>query len=750
MPFNDLPTEAMTTNESGNRLSLLWIRAGAGIMLILLIVNVAVAVRNIRQLSEDSKWVAHTHQVIIRLQDLLSSVKDAETGQRGFIITDDPRYLEPYSRAIGEVDKKVDDIASLTKDNPHQQARLPELRQRIASRLQTLDHNIALKKSDGFDVVRQSIKTDKGKNEMDALRTVIDEMIEHEKSLLADRAWKTEQTHRLARFTSLLSGVLALAAVGAFLVLLRRHLKARAKAAVVIAEQAERLRTTLASIGDAVIATDAEGRITIMNAVAESLTGWKMEQAAGLPLEKAFNIVNETTRQLVESPVTRALREGIIVGLANHTVLIAKDGTEHPIDDSAAPIRCKEGQIVGCVLVFRDITERKQSEDQLRELAASLSEANRRKNEFLAVLAHELRNPLAPIRNALQIMRLAEGKGETVKFASEIMQRQVDHMVRLVDDLLDLSRISQGRIELRQERVELSQVLHHAIETIRPGVDQAGHKLTVTLPSQPVYLYADPTRLAQVFGNLLSNSCKYSDPGCHISLAVEEQGGEVLVSVKDTGVGIPSDMLSKIFDMFMQVDRSLDRSQGGLGIGLTLVQRLVEMHGGSVSAFSEGEGRGCEFVVRLPVLSEAEHPSQPATKESAARTIRRFLVVDDNRDSAESLAIWLKINGNDTHTAFDGLEAVEAAATLRPDVILLDIGLPKLNGYEAARRIRQQSWGKTVVLVALTGWGQEEDRRRSSEAGFDGHLVKPVDFDRLMNVLANIDATTPPAEESAS
>lgn len=748
MPFNDLPTEAMMKDESGNRLSLVWIRAGAGIVLVLLIVNVAIAVRNIRQLSEDSKRVAHTHKVIIGLQELLSLVKDAETGQRGFIITDDARYLEPYNQAIGKIDNKVNEIAGLTKDNAHQQARIPELRQRIAKRLQTLDHNIALKKLDGFGAVRESIKTNQGKNEMDALRDVIGVMINEEEVLLADRAQKTEQTHRLARFTSLLSGLLALVAVGAFLVLLRRHLTARAKAAVVIAEQAERLRTTLASIGDAVIATDAEGQITMMNAVAESLTGWKIEQAAGLPLKKVFNIVNETTRQLVESPVTRALREGIIVGLANHTVLIAKDGTEWPIDDSAAPIRCKEGQIVGCVLVFRDITERKQAEDQLRELAANLSEANRRKNEFLAVLAHELRNPLAPIRNALQIMRLAEGNGETVKFASEIMERQVDHMVRLVDDLLDLSRISQGRIELRHERVDLSQVLHHAIETIRPSVDQAGHKLTVTLPSQPVYLHADPTRLAQVFGNLLSNSCKYSDPGCQISLAVEEQSGEVLVSVKDTGVGIPPEMLSKIFDMFMQVDHSLDRSQGGLGIGLTLVQRLVEMHGGSVSAFSEGKGRGSEFVVRLPILSEAKQPLQPATKEVAARTIRRFLVVDDNRDSAESLAIWLKINGNETHTAFDGLEAVEAAATIRPDVILLDIGLPKLNGYEAARKIRQQPWGKAVVLVALTGWGQEEDRRRSSDAGFDGHLVKPVDFDRLMNVLANIDTSAPPEERS--
>ena len=745
MPFNDLAGRTITEDESGNQLSLHWIRAGAGIVLILLIVNVALAVLNIRQLNEDSNWVNHTHRVIERLQTLLSLVKDAETGQRGFIITDDPRYLEPYNTALGAINQQVDDLAKLTEDNAHQQAQFPDLKNRIATRLRSLEQNIALRQTQGFDAVRQSIKTDRGKNEMDALRAVIGEMIEYEQSLLNDRAQKTIRTHRVARYTTILSGLLAVAAVSAFLVLLRRHLAARTKASLIIAEQAERLRITLASIGDAVIATDAEGRITMMNAVAESLTGWKIEEAATLPLERAFNIVNETTRKQVESPVRRVLREGIIVGLANHTVLIAKDGTERPIDDSAAPIRYKEGQLAGCVLVFRDITERKQAEDQLRELAANLSEADRRKNEFLATLAHELRNPLAPIRNALQIMQFADGKGESVKFASEIMERQIDHMVRLVDDLLDLSRISQGRIELRPERVELSQILHQAVEICRPAIDQAGHKLTISLPSQPVYLSADPTRLVQVFGNLFSNSCKYSDPGCQISLTVTQADNEVVVSVKDTGVGIPPEMLSKVFEMFRQVDHSLERSQGGLGIGLTLVQRLVEMHEGSVSAFSEGVGRGSEFVVRLPVVAETKPPEKPTARKPPASAARRFLVVDDNRDSAESLAVWLKLTGHESHIAFDGLAAVEAAATLRPDVIVLDIGLPKLNGYEAARRIRQEPWGKSIVLLALTGWGQEDDRRRSSDAGFDGHLVKPVDFNRLMKVLAEIEANAPSA-----
>ncbi|MDQ3011043.1 MAG: ATP-binding protein, partial [Acidobacteriota bacterium] len=346
---------------------------------------------------------------------------------------------------------------------------------------------------------------------------------------------------------------------------------ARQRAEDALRKQSEWLRVTLASIGDAVISTDAEGSVTFMNGIAESLTGWTQAEALGHPLPDIFHIINEQNRQPVDNPAIRALREGNIVGLANHTTLIAKDGTEWPIDDSAAPIRNDQGEVGGVVLVFREITERKQAEDQLRELAANLSEADRRKNEFLAMLAHELRNPLAPIRNALQIVRLSDSNSEAVKSASEIMERQIDQMVRLVDDLLDVSRISRGKIELRRERVELSQIIHQAIETSRPAVDQARQELTVMLPPQPVYVHADPVRLAQVFSNLLNNSCKYSEPEGHIWLTAEQQGSDVVVSVKDTGIGIPLDMLPKIFEMFTQVDRSLDRSQGGLGIGLSLV-----------------------------------------------------------------------------------------------------------------------------------------------------------------------------------
>ncbi len=354
-------------------------------------------------------------------------------------------------------------------------------------------------------------------------------------------------------------------------------------------------------------------------------------------------------------------------------------------------------------------------------------------------MAHELRSPLAPIRNGLEIMRLSGGRREAVEKARGMMERQLGQLVRLVDDLLDVSRISRGKLELRKERVDLAVVLNNAVETCRPLIDSNGHKLTVGMPAQPVFVDADVTRLAQAFANLLSNAAKYSERGGRIALTAERQGGDAVVSVKDGGVGIPPDMLPKIFEMFTQVDRTLERSQGGLGIGLTLVKKLVDMHGGSVEAKSDGDGRGSEFVVRLPMASAAVREVKPSSEEDEPACPSgqcRILVADDNEDAADSLAMMLQIMGNEVRTTNDGLQAVEAAEAFRPDVILLDIGMPKLNGYEVCRRIREQPGGKKVVLIALTGWGQEQDKRRSQEAGFDHHMVKPVDPAALEKLLA--------------
>ncbi len=631
-------------------------------------------------------------------------------------------------------------------------------------------------------------------------------------------------------------------------------------------ERREVFRVTLHSIGDAVITTDLHGSITALNEVAESLTGWSHDDALGQPLDRVFNIVNEATRQPVENPATRALREGVVVGLANHTVLIKKDGQECPIDDSAAPIRNEFGYVSGCVLIFRDVTaqrllerdranqllttrllasivessndaiisksldgiiqswnaaaealfgytaeqaigkhisliippermaeedtiiaglkkgqriehfetermrsdgrhitvsltisplkddagnvvgaskiardmsERKRLEDSLRKLASDLSEADRRKNEFLATLAHELRNPLAPMSNMLEVVKRSGNNTELLTQAHDTLERQLAQLVRLVDDLLDLNRITHDRLELRRSEVELATVVQQAVEVARPLIDAAGQKLTIDLPDEAIYLNADCARLAQVFGNLLNNSCKYTRPNGAISLSARRNGNnEVSVSVRDNGAGIPPDKLDSIFDMFMQVDRNSDRSQDGLGIGLTLVKRLVEMHGGSIEARSAGEDQGSEFVVQLPIVDKPAVASSSVSKAAPAPSSqRRILIVDDNLDSAESLAMLLELTGNQTYLAHDGVEAIESIEKYRPEVVLLDIGLPELDGHEVCRRVREQPWGKDIRIIALTGWGQDDDRRKSEEAGFNGHLVKPVDYDKLLALL---------------
>jgi PAS domain S-box-containing protein len=671
-----------------------------------------------------------------------------------------------------------------------------------------------------------------------------------------------------------------------------------------IRAQREQLRVTLESIGDAVLVTDHEGRVTLLNPVAEALTGWTKAEAAGLPLAQIFRITNEQTGRGAENPVERVLREGVVVGLANHTVLTGRDGSRRPIDDSAAPIRDGRGNLTGVVMVFRDVTQRRRAEQtarfladasaalaglvdyestlrkvarlavpffadwcavdmagedgSIRRLAAAhvdpakvelahelhrrfptdpqaprgvghilrtgqaeliseitdallaetvkdrellrilrelglksyigvplevrgrvlgvltfiaaesgrrydandlavaqdlahraavaienarlyhdLREADRRKDEFLAMLAHELRNPLAPIRNSLEVLRVRRVNGDAAERAREMMARQVQHLVRLVDDLLDVSRIMRGKIELRKERVELHKVVERAVETAHPALDAQGHALTVSLPPEPIWLEADPIRLAQVVANLLNNAAKYTEKAGQVALTVERHGGEVVLRVKDTGIGIAPEMLPRLFELFMQAERSLARSQGGLGIGLALVKKLVEMHGGRVSASSAGPGKGSEFTIRLPVLpahagQEAKAPA-PGPVQTPERL--RVLVVDDNVDAAESLAMVLRFLKQDVQVAHDGPSALEAARTYRPDFIILDIGLPGLSGHDVARELRQQPEFRETLLVAVTGYGQDEDRRRSQEAGFDLHLTKPVEPSDLEKLL---------------
>jgi signal transduction histidine kinase/CheY-like chemotaxis protein len=418
--------------------------------------------------------------------------------------------------------------------------------------------------------------------------------------------------------------------------------------------------------------------------------------------------------------------------------LIAKDGRQLPIDDNVAPIRDEHGNVTGIVLIFRDVAERRRSEMALRD-------ADRRKDEFLAILAHELRNPLAPICTALEIMRTPAADAVITGRAKDVMGRQLQHLVRLVDDLMDVSRIMRGKIELRKETVDVRSIASRAIEAAQSVIDAQGHQLSLSLPSEPVLLTTDPVRLAQVINNLLTNAAKYTEPGGRISLEVATASGEVVIRVRDNGIGIPGEMLPQVFDMFTQVDSSASRSQGGLGIGLTLVKSLVELDGGRVEAHSEGAGKGSEFVVRLPSCRGQVAVSHPAASEIAHHHVpkRRVLVVDDNVDAAETLATLLRLKGHAVDIAYDGPSAIEAANRHAPEIVFLDIGMPGMDGLAVASRLRSSpAVSPHPLLVAVTGWGQDEDRRRTERAGFDFHLVKPVSPIEVGQLLARAEAVS--------
>ncbi len=399
-------------------------------------------------------------------------------------------------------------------------------------------------------------------------------------------------------------------------------------------------------------------------------------------------------------------------------------------------IRNENGQPIAYSTICRDTTERKHLEDTLRAVAADLSSAYRRQNEFLATLAHELRNPLAPIRTGLEIIRTSMDNRKVVEEVRGMMERQTIQMVRLVDDLLDLSRIQQDKFNLRIARIDLAEVLRNAIESIRPFIDVAKHTLEISLPPEPTFLDADSSRLAQVFSNLLSNAAKYTPNGGVIRVRGEVLQHEVRVSVKDNGLGIPLEMQDRVFEMFTQIDRSVESHYTGLGVGLTLVQKIVKMHGGNVSVHSEGPNKGSEFTVCLPIVDRLGISEGDAAMEGNENVqTRRILVVDDNRDAATSLGLVLNIMGHEVRTAYDGQEAVATAEAFRPEIILMDIGMPRMNGIEAARHIRGKPWGRAVTLVALTGWGQESDKSRTRESGFDLHLTKPVEPEMIQRIL---------------
>jgi PAS domain S-box-containing protein len=476
---------------------------------------------------------------------------------------------------------------------------------------------------------------------------------------------------------------------------------------------------------------DAEGLITYFNPHAQKLWGraprlndaadrycgsFKLFSTEGVPLKHS------------ECWMALALQNGR--GYNGEEIVVERpDGRRLSVLAHANPFHDETGNLLGAVNVLVDISERTRSERELKE-------ADRNKNEFLATLAHELRNPLAPLRNAVEFLQLKNPPSPEVKWAFDVIDRQMHQMTRLVDDLLDIARITNNRLELRKERVDLVSVLRTAIETAKPLIEASDLKFVVSLPPTPVGLQVDPIRVAQVIANLLNNAAKYSQPGGTVWLIAEARNSEAEIVVRDDGIGVDAPVLARIFSMFAQTDHKCD----GLGIGLALARRLTEMHGGTISVHSDGLGKGAEFTLRLPLAAAppADSEPNPETATAPPGTRLRILVVDDNRDTADSLQMLLHAMGNEIRTAYDGVEAVRCAEAFKPDIVFLDIGLPKMSGYEVAQALRKQQGDRKLTLVAISGWGQEADRMRSREAGFDRHLVKPVDPAAIFELLSTL------------
>jgi PAS domain S-box-containing protein len=500
-------------------------------------------------------------------------------------------------------------------------------------------------------------------------------------------------------------------------------------------ESESRRAAILETALDCIISIDHESRIIEFNPAAESTFGYRKGEVLGQPMTEV--IMPARFREAHNRGLAHYLktREGPLLGKRIEISALRADGSEFPIELSIVPHGSESKPFFTAYL--RDITERKEAEEQIRsamlreqERSDQLREADRRKDEFLAMLAHELRNPLAAVANSLLISRTSGISEQDRNWAQDVMERQIGQLTRLIDDLLDVSRITRGKIKLRKEVLPLEQLIERAVDAIRPQIMQKRQQLSMSFTPGPLWVDVDPARMEQILGNVLTNAVKYTHEAGHIVISTERTAGETVVRIKDNGIGISAEMLPYLFDLFAQADSSLDRSHGGLGIGLTLAKRLVEMHDGAVTATSAGAGQGAEFTIRLPI-AEPIAVNEDSADAPRATISKRVLVVDDNQDAAMTLAMLLKRDGHVTQIACSGITALELAVSFRPEIVLLDIGLPEMDGYEIARRLRRSQPANPPLLIAVTGYGQPNDRGRSKEAGFDHHLVKPVDHAEL-------------------
>jgi PAS domain S-box-containing protein len=692
------------------------------------------AYRSLSNLNEDNDWLVHAQHVRYQLSHVQQLLVDMGPSVRRFEMTHDERVFQEAETAAAALPLELATLQRLVRDDPGLPPLASELVAAAHARERQANDMIArIRAGDSASVDAMIARGDNVKV-LDACRSVIAHMKDDEEQLLRIHSSASAGARDTVAFA-----IISTTALAVLLLVVVAYVSMRHSAQLQRVQND--LSTTLRSIGDAVISTDAAGNVRFMNAVAEQLTGWTSREAQGLPLNQVFQVVGEQTGEPIENPVSRVMREQKVVGMTDQTVLIGRNVPRRAIEDSGAPIYGVDGKLVGVVVVFRDTTTQRTAQRALIENEAALRESDQRKDVFLATLSHELRNPLAPIRTAARLLESPSLTAEELQRSRSIISRQVRHMASLLDDLLDVSRITRGVLTLKKEKVALKGLFEAAVETARPAIDAKRHALHVEWPADDLWLQADPVRLTQVVTNLLTNAAKYTDPEGRISVFSRTEGKDLIICVRDNGIGLAPPMLTKVFEMFSQVPTARGHADGGLGIGLALVKGLVELHGGRVEAQSAGLEQGSEFMVYFPD-SRVEAPQMAAgpagdTDLPAPRALR-VLIADDNRDSAESLGMLLELSGHHIYLAHTGLDALAMAADKVPDAALLDIGMPGMDGYQVAANIRREPWGSAMTLIAITGWGQEDNKRMARAAGFDHHLTKPMDSVMLESILATV------------
>ena len=673
-------------------------------------------------------------KTISDLDAVMSTVLDAETGQRGFIITGDESYLSPFKQAESRLHQKVEEVYRAETKISSDDLRL--LMQLINGKFAELNRTVDMRRTKGFEAATSIVRGGEGKETMDRLRALIGRLRSEQEAMWQLEALSSHETTKARTLLFIVTGIANIACLGWGYWRIRGALRDRAVAIENAQRESDLFSTTLASIGDCVIVTDAAGRITFMNSVAEEVTGWCIAEAKNRPLREIFRIVNEETRKAVDDPVEKVIRDGAVVALANHTILIRKDGSELPIDDSGAPIRDAKGDIEGVVLVFRDFSKHRQAEQALRKAKESAESANQAKDRFLAMVSHELRTPLSPVLTTLYHWETSSDASPEIKADIEMLRRNIELEARIIDDLLDLTRVNRGAIAVFPEPTDVHDLIAALLEILRSDFVSKNLQLVPRLLAQQHFVDADAGRLQQVVSNILRNAVKFTDPGGTITVSTSnDEERHLTISISDTGIGMSREVLATIFTPFEQGGRERSRRSGGLGLGMSIARALVELMEGTVVADSPGVGRGSTITITLPDAKSHAKPVPPHSRLPGVTGRGSILLVEDHADSAAALARVLRARGYEVLTSESVAGALRLFHENNFSLLVCDVGLPDGTGYELVRHVRTSS---KIPAIALTGFAMPTDIEKAEQAGFDAHLPKPVNLQKLEATISTL------------